>query len=394
MADDDGIDQVTEVTSTSWTSRLGESIGGVLFGVIAILISIALLFWNEGHAIKTAQGLSEGAGLVHDVASDRVDADNDNKLIHVTGDLTTGGPIVDRDFDVRSHGVRLVRSVEMYQWKEESQTENRSKLGGGEEHTTTYKYARAWSDKPIDSSKFKEPRGHTNPAMPYPSRDTFAAGTRIGAFTLNDLLLRGFGTTRPLAAGDAQATALQSHVSKPVTSVDGTLYVGRDSTQPATGDLRISFAEVPLQVASVVAVQSGSSLVPFRTHTGTNVELIAAGAVPAKAMFKEAEDENSSLTWILRGVGCLVMAIGFGLILRPLVIVADIVPLLGSIMGAGAFLVAMVCTVAVAPLVIGLAWLWYRPLIGIAVLVIGVGATWGLTHLARQRAVQKTATAS
>ena len=134
MADDDGIDQVTEVTSTSWTSRLGESIGGVLFGVIAILISIALLFWNEGHAIKTAQGLSEGAGLVHDVASDRVDADNDNKLIHVTGDLTTGGPIVDRDFDVRSHGVRLVRSVEMYQWKEESQTENRSKLGGGEEH--------------------------------------------------------------------------------------------------------------------------------------------------------------------------------------------------------------------------------------------------------------------
>ena len=147
-------------------------------------------------------------------------------------------------------------------------------------------------------------------------------------------------------------------------------------------------------MASVVAVQSGSSLVPFRTHTGTNVELIAAGAVPAKAMFKEAEDENSSLTWILRGVGCLVMAIGFGLILRPLVIVADIVPLLGSIMGAGAFLVAMVCTVAVAPLVIGLAWLWYRPLIGIAVLVIGVGATWGLTHLARQRAVQKTATAS
>jgi hypothetical protein len=360
-------------------------------GLIAVLIAIVLLFWNEGHAIKAARGLSEGAGIVRNAAADRIDASNNDQLIHVTGDLTTGGPISDPDFAVRSKSVRLVRTVEMYQWKEETESESRSKLGGGQERATTYKYMHTWSDKPIDSSKFKEPRGHANPAMTYQSRDVFAAGTRLGAFGLNDLLLRGFGAPRPLAVGDAQATALQGHVNKPVTAIDGALYVGRDSAQPATGDMRISFSEVPLQVASVVAVQSGSSLVPYRTHTGTNVELIAAGSVPAKAMFQEAEDDNMTITWVLRGVGVLVMMIGFSLILRPLVVVADVVPILGSIMGAGAFVVALVCTAALAPIVIAIGWLWYRPLVGIGLLVVGAAATWGLTQLARQRAIRKAA---
>lgn len=389
MPEENRIDQVTEVTSTSWLSRLGQAIGGVFVGLIAILVATVLLFWNEGRAIKTAQGLTEGAGLVRSVAADKVDAANDGKLVHVSGMLSTGGPVADPDFAIRVQGVRLVRHVEMYQWKEETQTETRTKLGGGEERTTTYKYVRDWSDKPVDSTRFKEPRGHTNPVMTYQSREALAAGTRLGAFAVPESLLRGFGERRPLAATEAQANALQIRINKPVAVIDGVLHVGRDPSQPAIGDMKVSFFQVPLQTASVVATQSGGSFVPFRTHTGTTVELISAGAVPAAAMFQHAQESNVTLTWILRGIGVFVMFLGFAFILRPLKVVADVIPFLGSIVGAGTGLVALLCTAAIAPIVIAVGWLWYRPLVGIAVLVAGCAATWGLVRLARSRVARK-----
>ncbi len=389
MPEEDRIDQVTEVTSTSWLSRLGRAIGGVFVGLIAILVAAVLLFWNEGRAIKTAQGLTEGAGIVRSVAADKVDAANDGRLVHVSGMLSTGGPVADPDFAIRVQGVRLVRHVEMYQWKEETQTETRTKLGGGEERTTTYKYVRDWSDKPVDSTRFKEPRGHTNPVMTYQSREALAAGTRLGAFAVPESLLRGFGERRPLAATEAQANALQIRINKPVAVIDGVLHVGRDPSQPAIGDMKVSFFQVPLQTASVVATQSGGGFVPFRTHTGTTVELISAGAVPAAAMFQHAQESNVTLTWILRGVGVFVMFLGFAFILRPLKVVADVIPFLGSIVGVGTGLVALLCTVAIAPIAIAVGWLWYRPLVGIALLVAGFAATWGLVRLARGRVARK-----
>lgn len=272
----------------------------VLFGIAEIVGSAVLLFWNEGRAIRTAQGLTEGAGIVRSIPPDHIGAGNNGRLIHVTGALTTGGPIVDSDFAVRTPGVRLMRHVEMYQWKQEEQTETRTKLGGGEERTTTQKYVRAWSDKPIESDRFREPRGHTNPAMPYQSRETLAAGTRLGGFAVPDSLLRSFGEPKLLAATDQQANALQIRINKPVTIMDGVLHIGRDPQQPAIGDMRVSFSELALQKASVVAQQSGTSFVPFPTHTGTTVELIAAGEVPAPVMFKAAHDENVTFTWLLR----------------------------------------------------------------------------------------------
>lgn len=386
-----GVDQVTEVTSTSWFARLGQAVFGILIGFVLIAISIGLLFWNEGRAIRTAQGLSEGAGIVRSVSADRVDPANNGRLIHVSGMLSTAGPVADPDFALRVRGVRLERHVEVYQWKEETHSETRTKLGGGEERTTTYKYVRVWSDKPIDSDRFREPRGHTNPVMTYQSREAMAAGTRLGAFAVPETLLRGFGEARRLPATETQANALQLRVSRPVTINDGVLYVGRDPAQPAIGDMRISFSEVPLQAASVVAAQAGDGFAPFPTRTGTTVELIAAGTVPAAVMFRHAEEENVTATWVLRLIGAVFMLMGFSLILRPLAVAGSVIPLLGEVIGAGVLLVALVCTAAVAPVVIALGWLWYRPLVGIGVLAVGAATTWGLMKLLRARAAARKA---
>jgi hypothetical protein len=63
----DAGDSFTEITHKSWFSRIGATISGVLFGLILLLGSSVLLFWNEGRAVQTVRSLVEGRTLVVDV---------------------------------------------------------------------------------------------------------------------------------------------------------------------------------------------------------------------------------------------------------------------------------------------------------------------------------------
>jgi hypothetical protein len=394
MADEEARqDVVTDVEQTGWLARLARSVGGVIFGFLLIIGACVLLFWNEGRAIQTARSLSEGAGLVHDVAADQVDPANDGKLIHVSGPLSVTGPVLDAEFGVRSSGFRLVRRAEMFQWTEEQESETRKKLGGGEEKTTTYKYTRAWADKPVDSSKFHERTGHANPQMTWRNRNLLAPQPRIGAFSVPDNLLATFGSERPLPASDDQAAALQRKLDKPARMVDGAIYIAREPEQPTVGDVRVTYTEVPLQDASVVARQSGNGLAPYVTKAGGTVDLIAAGRVPATDMFKSAQDDNRLWTWLIRGGGCLLMFFGFGLILGPLGVLGDVIPLVGDVIRAGTGLVGLLCTAVIAPVVIAIAWLWYRPLVAVGILAVGGAVAFGAIWLMRQRKERKTAAA-
>ena len=118
-------DTFTEVTTKGWGSRIGKSIKGVLFGLVLIVASVIGLFWNEGRAVQTAKSLAEGAGLVIDVDAARVDPANEGKLVHVSGEMKAGVQPRDPEFAVTADGLRLVRKVEMYQWKEEKKTETK-----------------------------------------------------------------------------------------------------------------------------------------------------------------------------------------------------------------------------------------------------------------------------
>ena len=92
---------------------------------------------------------------------------------------------------------------------EEEITETKRKLGGGEEKTRRYKYSRAWSDKPVDSCKFKERTGHGNPQMTWGDRNALAREPKLGAFAVPETLLANYGEEQPLAATAEQAAALQ-----------------------------------------------------------------------------------------------------------------------------------------------------------------------------------------
>jgi hypothetical protein len=342
-----------------------------------------LLFWNEGRAIETAQSLTEGAAVVVQVDPAKLDPANDGRLVYVDGPIVVGSSINDVDFGIRSTGLRLVRKVEMYQWTEEQQSETHKKLGGAEEKVTTWRYARAWMDHAVDSSKFHERSGHANPVMPYQERNLLAPKPRIGAYGLPDNLVSGFGTTQPVPVGDDRTTPLERRLRKPVRVVDGVLYIANDPAQPVVGDVRITYGEVPLQEASVIARQSPLGLGPFKTHAGGTVELIMPGRVPSADMFKSAQEENETLTWLIRAGGCVLMFIGFCLILAPLGAVGDLIPIVGDVVRAGAGVVGLLFTAIVAPLIIAVAWLWYRPVVAISVVVLGALFAWGALWLAR-----------
>ncbi|MEM9587470.1 MAG: TMEM43 family protein, partial [Planctomycetota bacterium] len=96
------------------------------------------------------------------------------------------------------------------------------------------------------------------------------------------------------------------------------------------------------------------------------------------------------LTWILRIVGCGLMLGGFTLLTRPLAVLADVIPLLGGVVGAGGFLIGLGLTMILAPLTIATAWMFYRPLVAVPLLMV-VGA--GVYLLVRRNRKSKEAVA-
>ena len=384
--DSPGIGGFSDVSSESWISRIGKAFLGIPIGIIMFLCSFVLLFWNEGRAVHTARGLAEGkAGVVH-VEPGTVDTANDGKLIHVTGEATTSETLKDPLFGLSANAIRLRRQVQMYQWKETKESSTRKKLGGGTETVTTYKYDRNWADNPIESSKFHHPDGHQNPSdWPFASWTGQAQSVTLGAFALSTGLVGQIGGHDALTLDKAALDALPEGI-KANLKVDGSrLYRGADPAQPAIGDMTVAFEQVKPQQVSLLARQSGGSLGAYTTRAGTTIERLDGGNVSADEMFKQAEAENTTMTWILRLVGFVLMMVGISMVLAPLSVLADVVPFIGSIVGFGTGLIAFGVATVLSLATIAIAWIVYRPILGIAILAVAGLALFGFLKLARNR---------
>ena len=365
-------DSFTEVSTQGWFSRIGSSIKGILVGAVMAVVAVVVLFWNEGRAVKRHKTLQEGAGQVVSVANDKVDAANEGKLIHVTGMATTTETLKDDKFGVSVQGLKLRRNAEMFQWKETKKTEKETKLGGKEETRTTYSYSKVWSSSLINSAEFKKPGGHTNPgSMPVKSQNWQAQNVTLGAFTMSDALVGKIGTWEGITI--AAGAEMPAGVAGEIKVADGGYYIGADPGSPKVGDMKISFDKVMPAEVSVVSKQVKGSFEPYVSKVGGNLELLETGVQSAEAMFAAAEASNRMLTWILRLAGFVVMALGLSLILRPFRVVADVLPFAGTLVGMGIGFVSFIVAAIVSLVVIAVAWIFYRPILGISLLVLVVG---------------------
>jgi hypothetical protein len=375
----------TEVTRVGWFGRARNSVGGAVFGVVLFLLAIALLFWNEGRAVQTAQSLEEGKSAFVEADAGAVNPANEGKLVHLTAQTRSDETLHDTLFGVSANAIKLSRNVEMYQWTQRSATRTRRELGGGEERTTDYTYQKEWKPAAVDSSAFKVPLGHENPAMTVQSQTLVAEKVMAGPYLLSSNLKNQIGAFEPLAANEAVADGFRL--------VDGTFYKGANPAAPEVGDMRVSFQVVRPGTVSLLARQAGATFGPYQSHAGDTLEELMVGAVDGKGMFTQLEQQNTALTWGMRAAGFFFMWIGCMLIATPLRVLADVVPFVGSLVGAGVALLSGLLASVLSLVTIAVAWIFYRPLLGIALLLLAGAGVWVITKVNGNRRTSPASTA-
>ncbi|MSU75107.1 MAG: hypothetical protein EXS55_01135 [Candidatus Magasanikbacteria bacterium] len=347
-------DQFTQTTNVGLGSRLMNSIKGVLVGLLLFVVSFGVLYWNEGRAGRAAK-LVKQAMQAPVVDATNVDQSAQGKLVAARGAIKTTETLSDSVtvpgtselVQVKAGNyLKLSRQAEMFAWKETSKTETQKNTGGSETQNITYSYTKEWVAEPANSAEFKIPEGHENPAMGVPSNDTTVTVATLGNLTLDmtSLGLPGSDALVLTSSSVAYPTPLlaQAGTSEFVFLGKGTL------ASPQVGDVRVHYGYVPANIqvttfgkldgtnlSSFVDQKNGSL---YRAFKGTKDEAIAT-----------MKSENSTMTWILRLVGFIMMWVGLSMFFGPISTFLDILPIAGSIsrglIGAVTFIVAAVLSI-------------------------------------------------
>src|SRR5699024_7000307 len=124
-------------------------------------------------------------------------------------------------------------------------------------------YQMGWIDHPVDSSRFKQPRGHLN-TQPFPFRSQrfSAAHVRLGNFTLASAIVKAL--PMPLEPVKPDMNRLPANLQASFYVRDGTLSTSSDAAHPRLGDLRVRWSAMPLKAITVVATVDGDHLVPAK----------------------------------------------------------------------------------------------------------------------------------
>ena len=386
----------TETTSVGLGGRLGASFRGIGVGCILIVAGTILLWWNEGNFVATRDALTAARAVTQELGDiSKLDGAKNGQLVHATGAVATEDMLSDPVFALSVNAIRLERSVEFYQWVEESKSEKKKKLGGSEETVTTYTYAARWTNHPVDSSNFKDPKARAdNRNIVLATLENFkvqATNVSFGAYRLPDFMISSISGAAPMDVALSettkttlnqqvtlamrQAAAASPQVQRPegeeMVHVSGdTVFLGASPGMPQIGDVRVSFKETKPDVVSIIAQVNGDTFEKYHASNGKTVSLLSMGTHSLENMYGEAQAANATMTWILRLVGLLLVIFGLKLFVAPLDVLASVIPLVGSIVGAGTGLVSALLGIAWSLLIVSIAWLRFRPLVGIAMLVV------------------------
>lgn len=386
----------TETTSTSYGQRLAGSAKGMIGGLLMFIIGTCLLWWNEGRTVRTAKAIGDAASHVESVADvSKIDASLNGKLIHASAFADTKDTLTDDMFGVRELAIRLDRKVEYYQWVENAQTREREKIGGGEETITTYTYEQKWVDKPVNSAEFKDPQYQSaNKVLSeVEERNEMAQHVTFGAYTLPESLVGSISGSEPVEVRMTEEQRFtwdeRLHMLRPKVNTEtslvhtsaNTVYLGLSPNSPQVGDVRVTFTKVPPADISLIAQVDGSTFKAYRAKNGQSFSRVQMGTVSADEMILQARSENNMLTWVLRLVGVLLIVIGLKGMFGLLPMLFKVLPFLGSIVDAGVGLVSWILGLAWSFIIIAIAWLVFRPIIGISLLVLAIA---GIVFLKRR----------
>ena len=393
---------------TGYGTRVGRSFKAIGGGIMLFCIGTALLWWNEGRTVKTAKMLEEAGGAYVEMENpDKKDASLDGELVCGTAMATTEDSLSDSQFGVGAKAIALHRKVEYYQWVEHAKEQSEDKLGGKEVTTTTYTYSKEWVGSPVESASFHDPAYQKKNMVltTVETSDQYAENVSFGAYKLNESLIRYISSREalPLTINpdllkelNKQAqTAYQRFygtkkavndtiVSDSVNKDDleyvhqsaNVLYFGRVPGSPEVGDVRVTFEQVVPAKVTVMAVVSGDSFKAFKAKNGKRFQTLVMGQKTGDEIIASEQDANDFWKWVCRIIGVLLVIAGLNGIFGFIETILKVVPFVAGIFGWGVGVVCTVVGIVWSLIVIAVAWLFYRPLLGIALLAIAALLIW------------------
>ena len=439
----------TETTTTGYGTRVGNSFKAIGSGLLLFVLGTALLWWNEGRAVKTEKMLDEaGSAYVEMENPNKKDASLEGELICGTAMATTEDSLSDAQFGIGTKAIALRRSVEYYQWVEHSQTKKEDKLGGKEVTTTTYTYSKQWVSSPVQSSQFHDPAYQNKNTVLTTVEDAeqYAENVSFGAYQLNESLIhsissreamdlaiaedllkqfdqstqaayeRFYGVQKsiqqpaqqPVQQPAAQAIpdsikallpdsvkaqldslqAVNDSINKQMANAENkkdlayvhqagnVLYFGRVPGAPEVGDVRVTFEKVVPAKVTVMAVVDGDTFKPFMAKNGKRFQTLVMGKKSGDEIIEAEKEANNMILWFLRILGVMMVIGGLKGIFGFIETILKVVPFIAGIFGWGVGLVCTVLGVVWSLIVIAIAWLFYRPLLGISLLVLAGFLVW------------------
>ncbi len=359
----------TEISTSSYGSRIGKSFSGVIIGLVMFVASFPLICWNEGRSVERIITLDEGRNLVVDVSANQIDPQNEGALIHVMGRAINTKPVSDKSFGVSEDALKLKRIAEMYQWEETKKTTKTKNMGGSETTQTTYSYNKVWKDRLIKSSSFKKREEYQNPqSMAVRSVAISSPQIMIGQFELNGEFKDKINGYEDYSLSIDNFNAMGDELKANLKLDGDQYYMGDNSDAPAIGDIRVRYQIVKSKDMSVVGAQRGGVIVSYAMKHGA-IALLQSGNISSNAMFDKAELDNSLLTWGIRFGALFLMFLGLTIIFKPLSVIGDFIPVVGNVLSAGIGLVAGVVTLVLGFVTMAIAWLFCRPIIGASLLL-------------------------
>ena len=390
-----------KVTTTSYGGRLKNALSGVAAGFIMIIAAVVLLFWNEGRTVKTTRMLKEAAGQCVELGDPaEINASADGKMVHATGFAGTDEILTDAQFGISLNAVKLIRSSEYYQWVEHQSSQTKDKVGGGQETVTTYSYSKEWVSSPVNSADFEDPqyKGINNEVLLNVENQTLQArNVSFGAYKLPDGLVSQMNNREDLAVELAPEVVNQYEAdfhrefdvpeTESFVHADGNvLYLGLNPNKPTVGDVRVTYSKVLPGDVSILAVARGNSFEKFTAKNGYSFWTLEDGTVSQESMFESEHSGNKAIAWILRIVGILLMVFGFKNIFNIITALLKVLPFLGSIANLGVGLVSGILGFALSLVVIAVAWIVYRPVVGIILLAVAVALIFFLGKKGKEKA--------
>ena len=384
-----------ETTRQSYGSKVKNSFQWILWGIILIIAGTVVLWWNEGRAVKASNALKDfQKNYVELTDINTVDPAFEGKAVHATGVATTADTLRDAAFGIAVNAMKLVRSVEYYQWTQQSDSESKDKLGGSTETTTTYTYEPAWCSEPVNSNEFKDPdyKGKNFVWRTVDDAEQVAGNVTFGAYRLTQGIVNAISGEEPAypALSEAQKKQMLTNVtdSTVVVTVSGDqVYIGADPASPHIGDVRITFTQVtsPKTISLLQKVVNGT-FESYIAKNGKAFSKVEMGTVSAENMIEHQKSTNKIILWLFRILGIILVIGGFRSLLSLISTVFAVVPFVQRIIGSGVGLVTTVVGLVWSLVVIALAWVAHRPVLGISLLVVaGVLIFWLISRSRKKK---------